>query len=67
MMRQNSYIGLREVELNLTMTEVCGATNFTMMEVGRATSSMMVRGATKSNWRNYIRYFMIIDKRQYIS
>ena len=36
------------------MTEACGATNCTMMEVGGATSSMMkVRGATKSNSRNY--------------
>ena len=55
MMRQNSYLGLREVEQNLMMTEACGATNCTMMEVSRATSSMMkVRGATKSNLRNYI-------------
>ena len=41
MMRRNSYIGLREVELNLMMTEGCGATNCIMMEVGRAASSMM--------------------------
>ena len=48
-------MGLREAELNLMMTEACGATNCTMMEVGRATSSMMkVHGATKSNSRNYI-------------
>ena len=53
------------------MTEACVATNCTMMEVGRATSSMMkVRGATKSNSRNYIKLifiFMVIDKRLYIS
>ena len=49
MMRRNSYIGLREVEQNLMMTEACGATNCTMMEVGKAISSMMkVCGATKS-------------------
>ena len=49
MMRRNSYLGLREVEQNLMMTEACGATNCTMMEVGEATSSMMkVCGATKS-------------------
>ena len=55
-MRQNSYIGLREAELNLMMTEACGATNFTMMKVGGATSSIMkMHGATKSKSRNYIR------------
>ena len=49
-MRQNSYLGLREVEQNLMMTEACGATNCTMMEVGEAISSMMkVCGVTKSN------------------
>ena len=49
MMRRNSYLGLREVERNLMITEACGATNCTMMEVGRAISSMMkVCGATKS-------------------
>ena len=49
MMRRNSYLGLREVEKNLMMTEACGATNCTMMEVGEAISSMMkVCGATKS-------------------
>ena len=38
------------------MTEACGATNFIMMEVGGAISSMMkVCGATKSISRNYIR------------
>ena len=48
MMRQNSYLGLREVEQNLMMTEACGATNCTMMEVGEAISSMMKAcGATK--------------------
>ena len=31
-----SYLGLREVEQNLMMTEACGATNCTMMEVGEA-------------------------------
>ena len=49
MMRRNSYLGLREVEQDLMMTEACGATNCTMMEVGKAISSMMkVCGATKS-------------------
>ena len=49
MMRRNSYLGLREVEQNLMMTEACGAINCTMMEVGEAISSMMkVCGATKS-------------------
>ena len=49
MMRRNSYVGLREVEQNLMMTEACGATNCTMTEVGGAISSMMkVCGATKS-------------------
>ena len=49
MMRRNSYLGLREVEQNLMMTEACGATNCTMMEVGGAISSMMkVCRATKS-------------------
>ena len=48
-MRRNSYLGLREVEQNLMMTEACGATNCTMMEVGEAISSMTkVCGATKS-------------------
>ena len=47
MMRQNSYLGSREVEQNLMMTEDCGATNYTTMEVGEAISSMMkVCGAT---------------------
>ena len=47
MMRRNSYLGLREVEQNLIMTEACGATNNKMMKVGGATSSMMkVCGAT---------------------
>ena len=40
-MRQNSYLGLREVEQNLMMTEACGATNCTMMELGGAINSMM--------------------------
>ena len=56
-MRRNSYLGLREVEQNLMMTEACRPTNCTMMEVGEAISSMMkVCGATKStltlNFRN---------------
>ena len=55
-MRRNSYIRLREAELNVMMTEACGATNFTMMKVGGATSSMMkMCGATKSKSMNYIR------------
>ena len=55
-----SYLGVTEVELNLMMTEACGATNCTMMEVGGATSSMMkVGGATKSSSRNYIRLIFI--------
>ena len=45
------------------MTEACG-TNCTIMEMGGATSSMMkVRGTTKSNSRNYIGSFLVIDKR----
>ena len=48
-----------EAELTLMMTEVCGATNYIMMEVGGASSSMIKeRGATKSNSRNY--YYMLI-------
>ena len=48
-----------EAELTLMMTEVCGATNYIMMEVGRASSSMIKeRGSTKSNSRNY--YYMLI-------
>ena len=48
MMRLNSYIGLREVELNIMMIEVSGATNCIMMEVGGATNRMMMKasGAT---------------------
>ena len=47
MMRQNSYLGLKEVAQNLIMTEACGATNHKMMKVGGATSSMMkMCGAT---------------------
>ena len=49
-MRRKSYIGLREVELNIMMTEASDATNCSMMEVGGATCSMMkVRGATISD------------------
>ena len=56
MMRRNSYLGLREVEQNLMMTEACGATNCTMMEVGGAISSMMkVCGATKSTLSKSVR------------
>ena len=56
MMRQNSYLGLREVEQNLMMTEACGATNCTMMEVGGVVSSMMkVYGATKSTLSKTVR------------
>ena len=56
MMRRNYYLGLREVEQNLMMTEACGATNLTTMEVGGATSSMMkVCGATKINLSNTVR------------
>ena len=48
MMKRNSYLGLKEVEQNLMMTEACGATNCTMMEVGGAISNMMkVCGAIK--------------------
>ena len=48
------------------MTEACGATNCTMMEVGEAISSMMkVCGATKSTLS--VRSFMVIDVRRYIS
>ena len=56
MMRRNSYFGLREVEQNLMMTEACGATNCTMMEVGGAISSMMkMCGATKSTLSKRVR------------
>ena len=41
MIRRNSYLGLREVEENLMMTEACGATNSTMMNVSGAIISMM--------------------------
>ena len=56
MMRRNSYLGLREVEQNLMMTEACGATNGTMLEEGGAISSMMkVCGATKSTLSKSVR------------
>ena len=56
MLRRNSYLGLREVEQNLMMTEACGATNYTIMEVGGATSSTMkVCGANKSTLSNSVR------------
>ena len=49
MMRRNFYLGLRELEQNLMMTEASGAINCTMMVVGEAICSMMkVCGATKS-------------------
>ena len=58
MMRRNSYLGLKEVEQNLMMTEACGATNCTMVEVGGAISSMMkVCGATKSTLSKSVRFF----------
>ena len=34
-------VKFRDVEQNLMMTEACGATNCTMMEVGGAISSMI--------------------------
>ena len=41
------------------MMEACSATSCTMMEVGGAASSKVkVRGATKSNSRNYIRLIL---------
>ena len=56
MMSRNSYFGLREVEQNLMMTEVCGATNCTMMEMGGAITSMMkVCGATTSTLSKSVR------------
>ena len=66
MMRRNFYLGLREVEQNLMMTEACGATNCTMMEVGEAISNMMkVCGATKSTLNLIMS--VVIDVRRYIS
>ena len=56
MMTRNSNLGLREVEQNLMMTEACGATNCTMMEVGGAISSMMnMCVATKSTLSKNVR------------
>ena len=57
MMGRNSYLGLREVEQNLMMTEACGATNCTMMEVGGAISGGMMKvcGATKSTLSKSVR------------
>ena len=56
MMRQNSYFGLREVEQNLMVTEACGSTKCTMIEVGGAISSMMrVCGVTKSTLSKSVR------------
>ena len=71
MMRRNSYLGLREIEQNLMMTEASGATNCTMMEVGEAITSMMkVCGATKSTLSKVsgnLNMSVVIDVRQYIS
>ena len=56
MMRRNSYLELREVEQNLMMTEACGATNCTMIEVEGAISSMVkVCGATKRTLSKSVR------------
>ena len=55
------------------MTEACGATNCTMMEVGEAISSMMkVCGATKatstlSKVSGNLIMSVVIDVRRYIS
>ena len=53
------------------MTEACGATNYTMMEVGEAISSMMkVCGATKSTLSKVsgnLIISVVIDVRRYIS
>ena len=71
MMRQNSYLGLREVEQNLMITEACGATNCTMMEVGEAISHMRkVCGATTctlSKVTGNLIMSVVIDVRRYIS
>ena len=53
MMRRNSYLGLREVEQTLMMTEACGATNCTMMEVGEVSGNLIMS--------------VVIDVRRYIS
>ena len=56
MLRRNSYLGLREVEQNLIMTESRSATKCTMVEVGGAISSMIkVCGATKSTLSKSVR------------
>ena len=66
MMRQNSYLGLREVEQNLMMMEACDVTNCTMMEVGGAISSMMkMCGATKSTLSRSVRYFNYVCGNRY--
>ena len=53
------------------MTEACGATNCTMMEVGEAISCMMkVYGATKSTLSKMsgdLIMTVVIDVRRYIS
>ena len=63
--------GLREVELNLIMTEVCGAISRIMMEVGGATSSVellkVIRGIISGNFylcgnRYEIVYFIMRQK-----
>ena len=53
------------------MTEACGATNCTMMEVGEAISCMMkVCGATKSTLSKVsgnLIMTVVVDVRQYIT
>ena len=52
------------------MTEACGATNCTMMEVGEAISCMMKVGATKSTLSKVsgnLIMTVVIDVRRYIS
>ena len=53
------------------MTEACGDTNYTMIEVGKAISSMMkVCGATKSilsKVSGNLIMTVVIDVRRYIS
>ena len=70
-MRRNSYLGLREVEQNIMMTEACGDTNCRMMVVGGAISSMMkVCGATRSTLSKVsgnLIMSVVIDVRRYIS
>ena len=49
MMRRNSYLGLREVDQNLMMTEAYGAINCPMYNDGGLCSMMKVSGANTSN------------------